>query len=87
MARLAATEAVEEARNLRVGGEGRAGAGEDVATLGFRGMVRAAADRRRSLGQGGAARCKEAHRPQVGWMAVRPTVGRSEVKNKASTEP
>jgi hypothetical protein len=50
-------EAVEEARNLRVGVEGHAGAGEDATTRGFRRMVEAATDRqRRSLGQGRAAR-------------------------------
>jgi hypothetical protein len=44
--------------------------------VGVRGIARAARDwRRRSLGQGRAARCPEARRPRAGWIAVRPVMG------------
>jgi hypothetical protein len=56
--RLAATEAVEGARKLRVGGGGVPTPKKVRPLTGVRGMVGAVPDqRRRSLGQCGAARC------------------------------
>jgi hypothetical protein len=74
---------VEEAKNLRFGGGGVPAPEKMRPLAGVRGMARAAPDRRRrSLGQGGAARYVGARWPPAGWMAVWPAVGRPEMEKK-----
>jgi hypothetical protein len=82
--RLAVMEAAEEATDLRVGGGGHAGAGEEAAYSsdleGWPGRARPA---EAELEQGGATRYAEARRPRAGWVAARPAVGWPEVEKKA----
>jgi hypothetical protein len=70
--RLAATQAVEEAKDLRVGGGGRAGSGEDAAI-------------RRTKRDGCGGEVRGSALAWAGWVVVRPAVGLPEVEKTISS--